>query len=227
MNRDPASLAAKKAEKPSRTSHEQSPDSGIDRYGAGALPEFLSDNYFETPNSNYAGISPKEATRIFKEWTGVDLASNSLYLIEISDISGSNASPEEFQMFTTSISYSPITIPAEKQNIGSAVIDGVKLTEHVDMNLTTYDDKKGTIKRWLDNKAGQIAKPDGTVGIPIDYLVRVRVLHAFFSDETNNGGYEVKYLMRPVSVEHSIGRAEGGKQELQIVLTQFDTFMSA
>lgn len=201
-------------------------------FGAGDSSCSSNGDPWTTPSKMFGGISASEAKQLFLDWTGIELASNSLYLIEITDLSpiasffgGGNTGA--FQLFTTSISYSPVGIPPDKQNIGSAVIDGVKNTEHVDLSLTTYDDSYGTLKRWFDAKAAAVAHSDGTIGLPIEYLVKIRILHSFFSDETNRGGYEVSYLMRPVSIEHSLSREDGGKQQLQMQFTQFDTFVPA
>ena len=186
------------------------------------------DRYWNTPARLMGGVSPARAQQIYEEMMDVPLASKKLYLIEVTDLmpGGGGGNPRIFQMFTTSMTYSPVSIGNEKHMIGSAVVDRVSTTSQVDLSLTTMDDQKGTIKRWFEAKGGQVAHADGTVGVPYEYLVKIRILHSFFSDETSRGmGFENKYLMRPVSIEYSKSREDTGMEQLQMSFTQFDTFM--
>lgn len=174
------------------------------------------------------GISPEKAREMLIEMQGVSLASRKLYLIELIDLDPNtdpDAVAKNFQMFTVDLAFSPITIPPEKKQIGSAVMDGVKTTEPVEMRLTTLDTKEGSIKRWFADKSAKIAHQDGTVGLPIDYVVEINVLHSYFSHETDKGGYQESYMMRPVSAEYDFSREDGGLQRLNLVFTQFDTFL--
>lgn len=166
----------------------------------------------------FGGVSAAEARAIMREYAGIKIASRKLYKIEV------EGGGKLFQLLTTDISYSPVTIPSERHQIGSVSIDSVKTTEHVELRLTVFDNKKGKIKRWFDKTAAKVAHSDGTVGLPVDYLVKIRILHAYFSDATNKGGYENNYHMRPVSSEYELSREEGGPQKLNLVFTQFDTF---
>ena len=84
----------------------------------------------------------------------------------------------------------------------------------------TFDSTDLTIMIRID------ANADGTVGVPMDYLVKIRVLHSFITDDSNKGGYEDTFLMRPVSVSSSLSRREDAVQEVQLTFTQFDTFIS-
>jgi hypothetical protein len=188
----------------------------------------VQDRYWNTPTRLMGGVSPARAQQIYEEMMDVPLASKKLYLIEVTDLmpSGGGGNARIFQMLTTSITYSPVTLGKEKHQIGSAVMDRVSTTEQVDLSLTTLDDQKGTLKRWFEAKGGQVAHADGTVGVPYEYLVKIRILHSFFSDETSRGmGFENNYLMRPVAIEYSKSREDSGMEQLQMSFTQFDTFM--
>lgn len=186
------------------------------------------DRYWNTPTRLMGGVSPARAQQIYEEMMDVPLASKKLYLIEVTDLmpGGGSGNPRIFQMFTTTMTYSPVTIGKEKHQVGSAVMDRVSSSEQVDLSLTTFDDQKGTLKRWFEAKGGQVVHSDGTVGVPYEYLVKIRILHSFFSDETSRGmGFENKYLMRPVAIEYSKSREDTGIEQLQMSFTQFDTFM--
>jgi len=178
----------------------------------------LVDGISGVATPSFGGVSAAEARAIMREYAGISLASRKLYKIEV------EGGGKLFQLLTTDITFSPVTIPSERHQIGSASLDSVKTTENVEMRITVFDNKKGEIKRWFDKTSAKVAHSDGTVGLPAEYLVKIRVLHAYFSDETNKGGYENNYLMRPVSSEYEFSREEGGPQKLNLVFTQFDTF---
>ena len=182
--------------------------------------------WMSTPTKLMGGVSPNEAKALFEEYSAIELASKKLYLIEVIDLKPAGFSPN-WQFFVTEMSYSPITLTADKKKIGSSVMDMFSQTEHTDLTMTTWDDKKGTIKRWADSKASKTAASDGTVGLPIDYLLRIKILHSFFSEGSNKGGYRSKFLMRLVSAEYGHSRSEGGFQDIQLQFTQFDTSMAA
>lgn len=183
--------------------------------------------FMVTPSLLLGGITPREAIEIHEQIANTHYSHKNLFLIEITDISGSADIGPVFNLFCADVSYESITIPSDRTAIGSASMDGVRTTEHVEMSITTLDDSHGTIKRWFAGKAAKVASPDGLVGLPIDYLVKIRVLHAFIADESSAGGYEDIYLMRPVSQSNEFSRSDDSLQELQLVFTQFDTFFPA
>jgi hypothetical protein len=106
-------------------------------------------------------------------------------------------------------------------------MDAVTACERADFRLTTLDDAYGQVKRWFNLRKDLIAKPDGSFGVPTDYLLKIRILHAAINDDVMQryGGYEEWYIVRPVGIETELARGEDGLQELQLSFTQFDTFM--
>lgn len=134
----------------------------------------------------------------------------------------------KFNVYATDVSYSPITIEGEPVNIGSAVIDNVTATGHVEISVTCRDDKYGTIKKWADGKASQVAHADGTFGLPADYALNIRILHGYVGDDIALGrGYSQSFVCRIGSVEISKSRGDTGLNDLQIKFTQIDTMRMA
>lgn len=134
----------------------------------------------------------------------------------------------KFNVYAMDVSYSPITIEGEPINIGSAVIDNVTTTAHVDISVTCRDDKYGTIKKWADGKASQVAQADGTFGLPADYALNIRILHGYVGDDVALGrGYSQSFVCRISSVEISKSRSDNGLNDLQIKFTQIDTMRMA
>lgn len=130
-------------------------------------------------------------------------------------------------MFCTSLDYSPTTISGEKKKVGAASIDIVQSADPVELRMTTMDNKAGFIKRWFEDHCSAAAATDGTVGVPGKYAVKIKVVHAFISKASNQGGYENIGLFRPANMEISLSRQDSGMQELSLTFSQLDTFMEA
>lgn len=192
--------------------------------------------YMNTPTPLFGGLTPAAAQQIYNECAGIPVARKNLFLVEISEFSGgggiwlngpsylSTSDSRAFNIFVTEIDYSPWTISGEKRRIGSASMDSVGGFEPVEMRLTTIDDSIGSVKQWMNYRCGLVVNKDGTVGIPYNYLVKIRVLHSFLSDDTNPGGYENTYLMRPVGLTSPLSRRDNAIEEVTLAFTQFDTF---
>lgn len=183
-------------------------------------------------NPLLGGITPLEAQRIFAQMQATQYAKKNLFFLEILDYIPDAGGAQQggrniFNMFATSASFSPISLTADQKQIGSGIMDGVSGRERLELRLTTYDDAFGSVKQWFENRANAVARPDGTFGLPTDYLVQVRILHAAINEDVMKkyGGFERKYIMRPTSIESELSRVEDNLEELQLSFSQFDTFM--
>lgn len=191
--------------------------------------------YWATPTPLLGGITPAEAKAIFDECSAIRYAKKNLFLIEVTDLmpssmdslvsklmTGDGASM--FNLFATEVNYSPWTITGDKVRVGSGSIDSVHSLESIDLRLTTMDDSVGTLKKWFESKAAAATKRDGCVGVPIEYLVKIRILHSFITDASNRGGYESVLYMRPAGIEYDLSRRDDTVQEIQMTFSQFDSF---
>lgn len=181
-------------------------------------------------NPLLGGITLEEASRISDEIQATNYARKNLWLLQVVDWnppSGYEDITHKFNLFASDVSYTGWNIGSEAQAIGMTVIDKVNGSERVEMRITTCDDTKGTIKGWFDAKCAMVAHQDGTVGLPAEYLVSITIIHSA-TDEIGGalfGQYKEKFAMRPSSIEIELSRSENGLQQLQMVFTQFDTFM--
>lgn len=180
--------------------------------------------YWGAPTPLFGGISPTEARRIYEELRGQRLAKKNLWLIEVDSALDGDKS-QQFNMFATDIEYAPLTITGEKHRVGSASVDAVRTSEPIELRLTTMDDQSGFVKRWFEAHCAKAAAQDGTVGLPSEFAVRIKIVHAFITKGSNKGGYENIGLFRPANMELSLSRREDGLQEVQLTFTQMDTFM--
>lgn len=169
------------------------------------------------------GITLTEARRIFEQSANTVYAKKNLWHIGVTNLGG-GAAPD-INLFATDVSYTAHTITGEAVRIGSSTFDTVTGTERVEMQVTTFDDAQGNVKRWFESLRNKIARPDGTFGLPIEYLIRITVTHAYIADGMGDA-YVNTYVMRPASIPIELGRREDGLQELAMTFAQFDPFTS-
>lgn len=213
-------------------------DGGLNGVGLGLLDSGLLNDmlpgmsgvasqikYWKTPTPLFGGITPTEAAKIYDDMRGNSFSKKNLFLIEISSkLMGAGIS-QRFNMFVTEIDYAPFTISGEKRKVGSASVDSVQSSEPIEMRITTMDDQSGSIKRWYVNHHGAAAQENGTVGVPDNYAIQIKVVHSFITRKSIRGGYEDIGLFRPANLEFSLSRREDGLQEVQMTFSQLDTFM--
>lgn len=172
----------------------------------------------------FGGISLAEARKIYQEMRSIKHCRKNLFLIEVSsqlmgDISG------RFNLFVIDLDYSPLTISGEKRKIGAAHVDCVNSSDPVELKITTMDDTSGFIKNWFRTHHAATAAVDGTVGLPINYAIKIKIIHGFITHGSNQGGYEDIGLFRCANMDTSMSRREDGLQEVPLSFVQLDTFM--
>jgi hypothetical protein len=181
---------------------------------------------FKGRSSLVGGISLADAKAIFDQTSKIEYARKNLFHLQIEDLKPSKESPAHINLFATDVGYSPWTITGDAVRIGTGYMDTVQGSEPVEMQVTTMDDAGGTIKRWFEERASLIGHADGTVGLPIEYLMRVTVTHAVIGSEAIGAQFAKKdvYIMRPGNIQFEKSRREQALEELQMTFVQFDTF---
>lgn len=180
--------------------------------------------YLNTATPVFGGISPNKAKQMIEEMQGLDYAKKNLFLLEVSSPLTGGVVDNAFNLFCTEASYSAQTITGEKRRVGGAHIDAVNSSDPVEMRLTTLDDKAGSIKRWFSSHSAATVHRDGTVGVPADYFIKIKIVHAFITQETNYNGYEDVGLYRAGSIETNLSRREDGLEEITMSFVQLDTY---
>lgn len=181
-------------------------------------------------NKLYGGVTLNEARQIYAEAQSTAYAHKNLFFLEIQDYDprvGASGGSNLFNMFATAVQIAPFNLSGAAKAIGSGQMDDFQGSERLELRVTTYDDAYGSIKRWFELRKMLAAHPDGTFGVPADYLVQVRILHSAINDQAMAqwGGYEQRFIMRCTSLETDLSRSEHGLQEIQLAFSQFDTFM--
>lgn len=176
--------------------------------------------FWNIPNPLFGGVTPARAMAIHQEIVATRYSKRNLFLLEVqSDLGGSFTA---LNFFATGVDYAPYTISGEKYRIGAASVDSVQSSDPVELRITTLDDSAGNIKTWFATHAQAAANADGTVGLPNDYKIRIRIVHS--SVESFGGHAEVGFY-RAANMEHSLSRREDDLEEINLTFVQLDTFM--
>jgi len=204
-------------------------------FGLGSvLPPALGMNH-DTPTPLLGGISLAEAENIFNQVSKIEYSKKNLFFIAIEDFvaigpnfTRGTQSPANFNLFATDVGYNTITLSGDAIQLGGGSFDVLKQSERVEMRITTMDDSNGTLKKWFEERASMAVHSDATFGLPIEYLSRITVLHAFISPDVPGAknGHVNSLVMRPGTIEYDLSRKDQGMQELQMSFVQFDTFTS-
>lgn len=131
-----------------------------------------------------------------------------------------------FDLLALDVSYGS-SIQGDHIQVGAAFIDKATGTTPTEMQITTLDDERGTIKSWFDAKQNQVARGDGSFGLPAEYLVRIEVVHAIPSDQVPNENlaYRSVMRMRPQAIQLELSRRDQALAEIQLTFSEFDPFM--
>lgn len=174
----------------------------------------------------WGGISLEEAKSLHLKSLETRLAHKNLWMIEVASSPLAGDFTEVFNLFAHSVEFTPVTLAGDKIPIGSAVMDTITSAQPIELSVTTRDDQYGTLRRWFDAHAAEVANADGTIGYPADYAISLKITHAFVTPDSNMGGFEDKARYRPGSVNVSLSREEQNAELLTMTFIQLDTFMA-
>lgn len=198
----------------------------LDKYipGMGGVASQVA--YWGRPTPLFGGLSPEEARRMSEESIRTPRERKNIFMIEVSSRLQGDVS-SAFNLMTLDVDYAPFTISGDKLRIGGATTDSATGGEPVEMRITTLDDKFGTIKRWFEAHQASVVAQDGTVGVPAEFAITIKLVHSFLTRESNQGGYEDIGVFRAQNLDCSLSRRDDALSELQMTFTQLDTFKAA
>lgn len=179
-----------------------------------------------TPNPLLGGITPFEARMMSEDLASRELSRKNLFLLEVTSKLLGTSVNDTFNLFATSVEYSPYTLSGEKRRIGGGFNDTLQAGEAVEMRITTLDDKNGSIKKFFSAHAQKAISTDGTINTPSKYAIGIKVIHSVITQNSNYGSYEQIGWYRPANIEHSLSRGEQGMEEVTMTFSQLDNFMS-
>lgn len=180
--------------------------------------------YWGTPTPLMGGISPNEAKKIYDAARSQKRAKKNLFLIEVESLLDGASTSERFNMFVIGLDYSPYSMAGDRRRIGGASVDSLQGSEHTELSFTTYDDEAGSLKKWFGMHHNAASRRDGTMGVPASYAIKFKIVHAFITRDSSDGGYEDIGNFRANNLEVGLSRSEDALEELSMSFTQLDTF---
>lgn len=177
------------------------------------------------PSAATAWQTMAELRRWFEAAVGRDLAKKNLWHLQISPFNDQLSIIPNFNLYALNVTYNAVTLTSDVINLGSGFFHAPSAGEPVRMQVTTYDERQGYIKRWAEEVKGLEAHADGTFGLPIEYLQRVTVTHASAVAEDESGATRT-FTMKLESCEVDLDRSAEDFEVLQLSFVQFDSFGS-
>lgn len=176
------------------------------------------------PSVNIGGLTLAQARAQFEDHIARDFAKKNLWCIRVRNLQG--GAPMDINVFAQDIGYSNFVGTGDAVQIGSGSFDNVSGSERVELRVSTLDDSNGTVKRWFAERYRKMCHVDGTFGLPIEYLFKVDVLHAFINESVDGAadGWIDTFIMRPGSLENDLSRRDDALSEVQMSFVQWDTF---
>lgn len=176
------------------------------------------------PTELLGGITLKQARQMFDECMETSWQKRNLWFINITNISG--GLPFNLNLFATDVGYTGFNTIGDPIQIGSGFADQPIAGERREIRVTTMDDQYGSAKRWFKDRYDRMIHRDGTVGLPIEYLFRVSIIHARVTEQLSSGDdpFIDSFIVRPGSIENELSRREDSLAEYQMSFVQSDTF---
>jgi hypothetical protein len=194
------------------------------KFGTDMLSNKLTSRVRAGDHEVTGGISLNNYRKVMSDFQDIDLARKNLFMVNVVNVTSGTA--PDLNMFVIDYSASPFTVRGDQVLLGGGSFDNVTGVEVVRLSLTTFDDVGGSIKTWFKNLKRLMTPGDGTVGLPLDYLVRITITSAFADADADgaDSAYIDSWVMRPEAIQHEGSRRDDGMQELQLSFIQWDTF---
>ena len=135
-----------------------------------------------------------------------------------------DGAPDDLDMYVKDVSYKPLGISTESDNVGSVGYSYPKNFEEIQVSITFCDNSDGRIYSWLKQWMQKVVHTDGTVGLPYGddgYLKNV-VINNMTEDGKTTGSET--FEMYPITIgEISRSRENGKFMEFPVTFQAFTT----
>jgi len=176
------------------------------------------------PSELIGGLTLAKVRELHETQSQTEWSKKNLWMLRIRNLQG--GSPLDINMFAIDVSYNSYTVQGEAVLVGSGSFDNATNSERVELRVTTMDNAYGEVKRWFKERHDMMCHADGTFGLPVEYLFRVDILHAYCDESVENAqnGFVDTFIMRPGAMDFDLSRREDAMQEIQMTFVQWDTF---
>lgn len=130
--------------------------------------------------------------------------------------------PDQLDILAKDLNYEPVTIGMQEKNFGSQQVSMPTATERTTLVLTVRDTKYKLLYHWCKSWAGEIARSDGTFGLPEQYVKAVTI---YSNSNKLEDPWPTKYQMMLTNVGAINPDRSSRNQYLEfpITLTEYKT----
>lgn len=201
-------------------------DAGLDKLFSklGLSSIGLASSGLSEPTPLLGGLTAAKARELMEAHAAIDLGKKNLWRIRVRNLQGGE--PIDINMLALDVSFPGFTVTGDSVAVGSGAFDNPTGTQPIEMRVTTLDDASGSVKRWMEERYRAMMHPDGTQGLPIEYVFHVEVVHAYIDLSVDGAAnaYTSSFIMRPGAMDHDLSRREDAMMEVQLSFVQWDTF---
>ncbi|MDX5979651.1 hypothetical protein [Vreelandella alkaliphila] len=130
------------------------------------------------------------------------------------------SAPSDWDLYCKEVSQTPIELEVKSKRVGAHYLNYYSGAQPVGLSLTMRDNEDGRIFKWMEQWVGKVVYPDGTWGLPIDYLRTCKIF-----DRLRDGSEALRQELRvqPLTIgelTESVDRS-GALLEFPITLVEF------
>lgn len=83
---------------------------------------------------------------------------------------------DDFDLYVKDVTYGPTEIETEPENVGTQVLTYPSRANPVTITMTVRDHEDRRVSKWFESRVAKMINEDGTVNLPIDYVLQIRRL---------------------------------------------------
>lgn len=128
--------------------------------------------------------------------------------------------PADWDLYCKEISQTPIELEVEAKRVGAHYLSYLTGAQPVGLSLTMRDNEDGRIYNWFEEWVGEVVYPDGTWGLPIDYL---RTLKIFARRQDGSEYLRQELRVQPLTIGEMTESVErsGSLLEFPVTVVEF------
>ncbi|EGQ7810383.1 hypothetical protein I6Y99_004427 [Vibrio parahaemolyticus] len=130
--------------------------------------------------------------------------------------------PSDLDMYVKDIDYGAGSVDVDVDQVGTGSISKITFSAASEITMTVRDDELNTISNWIQGRINKIRNPDGTVNLPISYLITLNI-HTLNSDGEQTSKESIRgYFIKCGNKNHT---REGGNtnESFPVIFQKYST----
>lgn len=134
-----------------------------------------------------------------------------------------DGAPRDWDLYCKEVVQTPFELEAAEQRVGAHYLSYLNGIQPVSLSLTMRDNEDGRIYNWFKQWVDSVVYPDGTWGLPIEYLRTVRI---YVRQKDGSEYLRQEHRVEPLTLGEITETLEsgGGLLEFPITMKEFRGF---